>query len=427
MTKSVDQHTTYETGMEQLLARLGNAHPHYNEALVYQQRLLENITATRVYGDTEIRRSDRTQIIERLNAIAQTNVGVSFNELCRSGTQPSTQPIQRLPVQFLLILVIGLLILGGSVIYLAFQSHAGTGLLPSTGEKSPVLLTSTVTLTTPRPTPHIVDEMINIPAGAFLQGSTADQIAAFEHLCVESDAGCQTHMFTDELPQRTVALSAFWIDQYEVTNQQFQAFVNDTEHETTAEQQQSSMVWNDIQRRLEEISGADWRHPEGPDSGIAGRRDHPVVHVSWDDAKTYCEWANKRLPTEAEWEKAARGSDGYLFPWGNTWSYDRANMAVTSAVGTRPVGSYPQGASPYGVEDMLGNVFEWVADWYDPDFYKTASPASNPQQTKGPGQARVYRGGGWATRGGYLHTAWRRYAPPDTTNNLTGFRCARDP
>lgn len=285
------------------------------------------------------------------------------------------------------------------------------------------------------PTVTIVDHMAYIPAGPFLQGSTLSQLMLLEQLCVEACTECKWDYFEDELPQREVTLSAFYIDVYEVTNEKFQQFVDDTGHVTTAENNQFSYVWDDTGREFVRTPGVDWCRPRGPGSSIEGLMNYPVVHVSWLDASAYCTWAGKRLPTEAEWEKAARGPAGWLFPWGNDWDPDAGNYVTVSSDGTShvnglsEVGQYAQGMSPYGVHDLLGNVSEWVADMYDPDYYQTA-PNRNPLNTTAPRTRPIIqhsrRGGGWATRPGFLHAAWR-IDRPDQTNDVLGFRCARYP
>ena len=176
----------------------------------------------------------------------------------------------------------------------------------------------------------------------------------------------------DEVPQHTVTLDAFWIDRTEVTNRQYAACV--AAGACPADHTPISF------QRLDYYEDLDFG-------------DYPVIYVSWDDAQAFCRWAGKRLPTEAEWEKAARGLQSWLYPWGNELDLSRANAAGVRGDPVR-VGSYPSGASPYGVQDMAGNVAEWTADWYGLRAYRD-SPAANPA---GPatGTARVVRGGSWA-------------------------------
>jgi formylglycine-generating enzyme required for sulfatase activity len=217
-------------------------------------------------------------------------------------------------------------------------------------------------------------EMVLVPAGEFTMGSNE---------------------YDDEKPPRRVYLDAFHIDKYEVTNAQYRRFIQAT-------------------RRAAPSYEYDARF-----NGVT----QPVVGVSWHDAAAYCGWAGKRLPTEAEWEKAARGTDGRKYPWGEAWDASRANADDSKLGRTTPVGSYPSGASPYGVHDMAGNVFEWVADWYAADYYQR-SPERNPQ---GPdsGQSRVVRGGSWLISPIILRASVRISSSPGNRYNYVGFRCAR--
>ena len=217
-------------------------------------------------------------------------------------------------------------------------------------------------------------------------------------------------------PRHQVALDAYYIDRHEVTNKRYKEF----------------------------LDAAGYPLPRFWDRPALNGDDQPVTGVSWQDAQTYCGWAGKRLPTEAEWEKAARGTEGLAYPWGDAWDSARLRSAAsesdraiadynewtfwrsesTSGGGPDPVGSYPEGASPYGVLDMAGNVWEWVADWYDPTYYSTALE-KNP---RGPadGTARVLRGGGWDVPWVVAFTWFREsFIPPEYNGSVVvGFRCA---
>jgi formylglycine-generating enzyme required for sulfatase activity len=222
-----------------------------------------------------------------------------------------------------------------------------------------------------------------------------------------SDSG-----YSDEQPVHTVYLDAFSIDKYEVTNGQFAQFLS----AGNGSHYYSSM-------RITK-SGSTY-------TAQSGYGNHPVVYVDRNGAKAYCEWAGKRLPTEAEWEKAARGTDGRTYPWGESdpgVSPYRANyyLGINGAGDgyqeTAPVGSFPAGVSPYGAYDMAGNVWEWVSDWYSSTYY-SSSPSSNPQ---GPssGTYRLLRGGSWYDNNPYFLRAAFRYGDyPDNRYASLGFRC----
>lgn len=245
-------------------------------------------------------------------------------------------------------------------------------------------------------------EMLYIPAGEFLMGSEA------------ADAD------DEEGPEHNVFLDSFWIYTFEVTNSQFSEFVEATGYITTAEEAGYSRVR--IDGSFEDSYGAYWGAPQGVGSSVSDKQDHPVLHVSWYDAQAYCEWAGGRLPTEAEWEKAGRGADGRIYPWGNEAPTN--DMANYNSEVTTPVGSYPAGASPYGLMDMAGNVWEWVQDWHDEGYY-SSSPSANPQ---GPssGTSRVLRGGGLGNVDWRLRVVTRFDHAPDYTGDFLGFRCVVD-
>ncbi len=227
----------------------------------------------------------------------------------------------------------------------------------------------------------IQEEMVVIPAGPFIRGT--------------NDGGF------DEQPQRTLFLDAFSIDRYEVTNHQYQQFVAATGHRKP---------------------GLPSRYAKSG-SKVKGVN-QPVVFVSWEDAAEYCRWRGKRLPTEAEWEKAMRGPDGRLWPWGNSEQPHGANWARVQdghEVSAR-VGTFTTDISPYGVMDGAGNVLEWVADWYGETYYKD-SPERNPPSPE-HGTYRVLRGGGYTTTGSDIRITSRSKMMPDFRDETIGFRCA---
>jgi eukaryotic-like serine/threonine-protein kinase len=225
----------------------------------------------------------------------------------------------------------------------------------------------------------------------------------------------------DERPQHSLYLDAFWIDRTEVTVAMFGQFAAATGHQTIAEGRNGGFLWNGHGWDL--VAGLSWRHPLHPDQAAAD--DHPATHISWLDAAAFCEWAGERLPTEAEWEKAARGPDRATYPWGNADPTETLANYAKLVGDTSPVGHYQDGASPYGALDMAGNAFEWVADWYGKDYY-SISPKNNPP---GPssGTYRVLRGGSWELPASNLTTFTREVGAPDASNSNVGFRCARSP
>jgi len=225
--------------------------------------------------------------------------------------------------------------------------------------------------------------MVVIPAGEFTMGSQ------------DGDA--------DERPAHKVQVNAFSMDVYEVTVRQYAEFLR-------AEGFHSPLDWNTMNQPT--------------------HQKYPVANVDWADAAAYCKWAGKRLPTEAEWEKAARGTDGRLYPWGNDPPTPlHANYGKTGShnyEALAPVGTFENGKSPYGIYDMAGNVWEWVSDWYDTDYYKN-SPQQNPEGLP-TGGFKVIRGGAWNTSARNLRSSDRYWDPPSFRSlYFPGFRCVKNP
>jgi formylglycine-generating enzyme required for sulfatase activity len=220
--------------------------------------------------------------------------------------------------------------------------------------------------------------MIYIPSGKFMMGANDGN--------------------DNEKPLHEVDLDGYWIGKYEVTFAQYDRYCGETGKENPGDE--------------------GW-----------GRENRPVINVSWDDAAAYCRWLSQKtglkfqLPTEAQWEKAARGSRGFQYPWGNDFDKTKCNSYESRLDKTMPVGSFPSGKSPYGCMDMAGNVWEWCADWYDNDYYKN-SPSKNPP---GPahGSARVLRGGSWIGVAPFCRAAFRAHYLPAFRDDFVGFRLLR--
>jgi len=261
-------------------------------------------------------------------------------------------------------------------------TSAATATQPISGEAaSPTPAGPTATpfpTSTPRPAatatsaPSNKPNTVYIPGGPFILGSNTG--------------------LEDETPQQEISISAFNIDVYPVTNAEYKQFVDATGHSTPRT----------------------WEGGTYP----ADTADHPVVWVNWEDAKAYCEWAGKRLPTELEWEKAARGTDGRTYPWGESFDASKCNSKESGLGGTSPVGSYPDGVSPFGISDMAGNVWEWTADWYQ------AYRGSLYELGRYGEQYKVLRGGSWFDGQELQRTTTRKSFAPNQGFSTIGFRCA---
>ncbi len=280
---------------------------------------------------------------------------------------------------------------------------------------------------------------VSLPGGSFLMGS--------------EDPG--SYAEDGEGPVREVVLSPFEIDAHTVTNDRFARFVDATAYRTEAETVGSAFVFAGLlpddfppTRAVVEapwwrdVEGADWRHPEGPHSDLDDRSDHPVVQVSWHDAVAYCAWAGARLPTEAQWEYAARGGlVQQRFPWGSSLTpggehrmnvfqgtFPTINTTKDGYAGTAPASAYPPNA--FGLHNMTGNVWEWTADRWSTSWHTTqVQPLVDPQGP-GVGDRRALRGGSYLCHVSYCwryRNSARMGTTPDSPSGNVGFRCARDP
>lgn len=284
--------------------------------------------------------------------------------------------------------------------------------------------------------------MVLVPAGEFWMGTSTDEVARLVNECLldgAKEASCK-EWFQSETPRHRVALNAFYLDKYEVSNQFFEKFVEATGYKTSAEREGKSYSYLDG-KGLKIINLANWKQPEAELSVfLSNRLNHPIVSVSWEDAQAYCRWAGKRLPNEAEFEYATRGGTETRYWWGNGNPLSRrvANIADESIRGetklimqgyndnyyrTAPIGAYE--ANPFGLYDMIGNTAEWVDDWYGK---YDVSPISNP---KGPssGQGKIYRGGSWLDRPNFVRSAFRGALGPLPLSlrfPFVGFRCAQN-
>jgi len=246
--------------------------------------------------------------------------------------------------------------------------------------------------------------MVYVPAGQFAMGSTASEVDRALQQCSDFRVACIVDQFDDEMPSHLATLAAFWLDGTEVANAQYHRCVEAGRCTPTS----------------------------CPEDAAVNGDTQPVVCLSWDQAGAYCAWAGGRLPTESEWEYAARGTARLTYPWGNDFDSTRASYCDASCpfswadmqsgdgyTQTAPVGSFPTGASWCGALDMAGNAWEWVQDWYAP---YTSEPVINPVTEQGA-SGRVLRGGSWDLDPAFLRSAVRNWGEPAASSNVTGFRC----
>ena len=239
-------------------------------------------------------------------------------------------------------------------------------------------------------------DMILIPAGKFIMGTNDEEQQLVTRQLGGGELIEHPRWFLSEKPQRDVHVESFYIDKFEVTNAAYQKFIDATGYHAPRH-------WENR------------KHPEGEDN-------LPVVYVNWKDAAAYCRWAGKRLPTEIEWEKAARGTDARIWPWGNVFDITKCNVESWEGSGAKPVGNYPECVSPYGVYDMAGNVWEWTDSWYD------AYPGSTFTSKEFGQKFRVLRGGSWFYYDSLnpigARTPSRDIGTENHLSYIVGFRCA---
>ncbi|OGO28460.1 MAG: hypothetical protein A2Z16_09140 [Chloroflexi bacterium RBG_16_54_18] len=244
--------------------------------------------------------------------------------------------------------------------------------------------TSGITAGTIRPASRDGMHLVYIPAGVFWRGSENDE----------------PQSRPDEKPKQAIYLDAFWIDRTEVTNSMYATCVREGSCGVPSQTSSRRNLFYYGQEAFD---------------------DYPVIFVSWNDADRYCTWAGRRLPSEAEWEKAARGVDSRIYPWGNEPASSLLANYNNQVGDTTRTGSYPSGVSPYGVLDLAGNVAEWVADWFDPKYYLSAAVINPPGPDQG--EFRVQRGGSWLNQAHVIRTAYRLWNYPDSSFEGIGFRC----
>lgn len=274
----------------------------------------------------------------------------------------------------------------------------------------------------------IASQMVPVDGGTFQMGTTPAEAAAAVRQCVDVDGGqCNPAYAEDSYPQHPVTVSSFQMEVTEVTYEQYITFLNYLgagSHANGCNGQPCLATRSESNTSNVTYDGANYDVPDVINS-------MPVVEVTWYGAQTYCETLGRRLPTEAEWERTARGDDGRIFPWGSDWDAllawtNRSAPEGEQVLGAAPVNSYPAGASPYGVLNMAGNVAEWVGDWYDSRYYYEASASQPDPQGPPLGDEKVVRGGSWDAVPFFSRTMHRQSRRPNEPAPWLGFRCAAD-
>lgn len=279
----------------------------------------------------------------------------------------------------------------------------------------------------PDPLVGLTTQLVDIPGGTFTMGTTPGEVLAAVTACQDEGGNCDISFGEDSAPPHQVTLDAFRIETTEVTYEQYLAFLNwlgPRSHLNGCDGFPCLATLNETDVSNVTFDSANYRVPSQINR-------FPVANVTWYGARAYCEAIGRRLPTEAEWERAARGSDGRIYPWGNDVTIANANTSSRTDLapeqrGAEQVGSYPTGVTPTGVYDMAGNVAEWVTDWYSPTFY--SQPEASGLNPQGPpvGTQKVLRGGSWDARMFFARTVHRQSLEPDQARIWAGFRCAAD-